>query len=75
MFCELSYHFCKNTNIENPSFYYQSEPIKIDSWRTLRELGIKNMSLIEVETNSYNNNMRLIIHIWKILMKANKKIK
>ena len=57
MFCELTYNFCQKHNLEKPTFYYQSNPIKIDSCRTLREIEIKNMSLIEVETNSFNNNM------------------
>ena len=42
--------------MENPTFYYEGEPIKSDSCRKLREFGIKNMSVIEVETNSFNNN-------------------
>ena len=57
MFCELVFNYCRNHNLENPTFYYQSKSIKPDSCRTLRELEIRNMSLIEVKTNSLNNNM------------------
>ena len=57
MFCELTFIYCRNHNLENPTFYYQSKSIKPDSCRTLKELEIRNMSLIEVETNSFNNNM------------------
>ena len=56
MFAELVLNFCKNYNLENPTFYYQGNPIKSDSCRSLRELEIKNLSVIEVETNSFNNN-------------------
>ena len=58
MFAELANIFSTKANIDNESskFYYQDMPIKPTSCKYLGELGIENMSLIEVETNLYNSN-------------------
>jgi len=54
LFSEVASHFFKNFPMvpENEtSFFYDLNPIKSDSTKNLKQLGIKNMSKIEVKTN------------------------
>ena len=50
------YNYYPNKNENEAIFFYKLKPIKSDSTKKLKELGIKNMSIIEFITNtSYNS--------------------
>ena len=63
MFAEAVLTFFEKTGMnedDNPKFFFNSQEIRIDSYKSLRELGIKNMSIIEVVLgNQVNNNLIL----------------
>ena len=53
MFAELATKFCDNYGLKEdnkPTFYFNSQQIKSESTRTLKELGIIQMSVIQVKT-------------------------
>ena len=53
MFAELATKFCDNYGLKEdnkPTFYFNSQQIKFESTRTLKELGIIQMSVIQVKT-------------------------
>ena len=68
VFGEVACHFCENFNIKSDNestFFYNNSRIKLDSCKNLKELGIGNMSKIEVKTERpINNPLILIIEIW-----------
>ena len=52
-FAELSTNFCKNFGLKEdniPTFSFNSQQIKFDSNKTLKELGITNMAVITAKT-------------------------
>ena len=59
LFSEVASHFFKNFPMvpENETtFFYDLNPIKSDSTQNLKEIGIKNMSKIEVKINTPIDN-------------------
>ena len=53
MFVELATKFCDNYGLKEdnkPTFYFNSQEIKSESTRTLKEIGIIQMSVIQVKT-------------------------
>ena len=58
MFAELATKFCENYGLKEdnkPTFYFNSQEIKSESTRTLKEHGIVQMSVIQVKTpNDFN---------------------
>ena len=63
MFAEAAFKFFEKVGMnanDNPKFFFNSQEIRIDSYKSLRELGIVNMSTIEVVLeNQVNNNLIL----------------
>ena len=59
LFSEVTFHFFKNFPMwhkNETTFFYNLNLIKSDSTKNLKELGIKNMSKIEVKTNTPIDN-------------------
>ena len=59
LFSEVTFHFFKNfpmVHKNETTFFYNLNLIKSDSTKNLKELGIKNMSKIEVKTNTPIDN-------------------
>ena len=58
LFAELATKFCENYGLKEdnkPTFYFNSQEIKSESTRTLKEHGIVQMSVIQVKTpNDFN---------------------
>ena len=53
MFAELATKFCENYGLKEdnkPTFYFNSQEIKSESTRTLKEYGIVQMYFIQVKT-------------------------
>jgi hypothetical protein len=58
-FCEVVKNFSDQLSLKKENeatFFFNSKEIKTDSVKTLKELGISNMSLIEVKTKTPINN-------------------
>ena len=59
MFCEVSQKFYENFDIKNKNevtFFYNKQQIKSESCKTLKEIGMQNMSIIEIKTKTPINN-------------------